>query len=82
MNRVTFFTKPECTLCDGAMYVVERVRRNIPFELDSVDITAPGNEHWQANYKNDIPVVHLNGREIFRHRVDERKLRTLLSRAQ
>ncbi len=78
-NHVTFFTKPDCTLCNGAMYVVERVRAELPFELESVDITAPGNERWYENYKNDIPVVHLNGEEIFRHRVDERKLRALLS---
>ncbi len=78
MSRVTFFTKPDCSLCDGALYVVERVRSKIPFELETVDISAAGNEKWFELYHNDIPVVHLDGVEIFRHHVDERRLREAL----
>ena len=78
MNRITFFTKPDCSLCSSALYVIERVRAKLPFDLESVDITTPGNERWLESYKNDIPVVHLNGEEIFRHHVDERKLRAFL----
>ena len=78
MHRITFFTKPECSLCDGAMFVIRRVRTQIPFEFESVDITAPGNEEWFEAYRNNIPVVHLNGQEIFRHRVNERRLKELL----
>ena len=78
MNRITFFTKPDCSLCNSALYVIERVRAKLLFDLESVDITTPGNERWLERYKNDIPVVHLNGEEIFRHHVDERKLRALL----
>ncbi len=82
MNRITFFTKPDCTLCRGALYVIERVRAKAPFEFESVDITAGGNEAWFDRYRHEIPVVHLNGREIFRHRVDERELRALLAGAK
>jgi glutaredoxin len=78
MSVVTFFTKPDCTLCHGALYVVTRVRKDFPFDLEIVDISAAGSEHWWDAYRNDIPVVHLNGKEIFRHRVDERRLREIL----
>lgn len=72
--RVTFFTKPDCTLCNAALYVVERVRGRVSFELESVDISAPGQERWFDAYKHDIPVVHINGVAFCRHRVDERAL--------
>ena len=36
MKRVTFFTKPECTLCRGALFVIERVRQRLPFDLEIV----------------------------------------------
>ena len=81
MNRVTCFTKPDCSLCHSALYVIKRVRTHTPFELDCVDISKPGNEKWCDMYRNDIPVVHLNGQEIFRHRVDEHHLRKLLAAA-
>ncbi len=78
MKRVTFFTKPDCSLCRAALYVVRRVRNGLPFELECIDISAAGNEKWFHAYRDDIPVVHLNNREVFRHHVDERRLRELL----
>ena len=81
MKRVTFFTKPECTLCRGALFVIERVRRRLPFDLEIVDISAVGNERWHEDYKHDIPVVHINGHEVFRHRVDEGRFAKLLGAA-
>jgi len=81
MTRITFFTKPDCTLCDSALFVIEKVRRSSPFELERVDISAPGQEKWFDAYKHDIPVVHLDGKEIFRHHVDEHKLRDRLKNA-
>ena len=80
MNRITFFTKPDCSLCRSALYVIERVRTQIPFDLETVDISAEGKEKWFDAYREHIPVAHLNGEEIFRHHVDERSLRALLRR--
>ena len=81
MTTVTFFTKPDCTLCRGALFVIERVRRRLPFELEVCDISAVGNERWHEAYKHDIPVVHIDGQEVFRHRVDEGLFLTLVDAA-
>lgn len=82
MTKVTFFTKDECALCSAAWYVVERVRRRIPFVLERIDITAPGQAHWHELYADHIPVIHVDGQEAFRHRVDERQLREMLQAAE
>lgn len=79
MRKITLFTRADCTLCRAAAFVINRVRGRVDFDFERVDITDPGNEEWLETYRNDIPVVHLDGREIFRHRVDERRLRSLLS---
>ncbi len=78
MNRITFFTKDDCPLCDAAWFVVNKLRRRFEFELERIDITDSGQSRWYALYCNDIPVVHLNGQEVSRHRVSERALRKLL----
>jgi len=78
MPRLTFFTRPGCHLCDAALFVVHKVRQAIPFDLELVDISAPGHEAWADQYRDHIPVLHLDGREVLRHRVDERRLRELL----
>jgi len=79
MHCVTFFTKPNCSLCRSAWYVINRVCIRIRFDLKSVDITAPGNEQWFDLYNEHVPVVHLDGLEVFRHHVDEHRLAQLLT---
>ncbi len=81
MNKITFYTKDDCPLCDAAWFVVCKLRRRFEFELERVDLTGPGNGAVYGLYCNDIPVVHLNGREVSRHRVSERDLRRLLQGA-
>ena len=79
MHRVTFFTRPDCSLCRSAWFVVQRVRARFPFDVKVVDISISANETWLEVYKNDIPVIHLNEREVFRHRIDERRFVRLLT---
>lgn len=79
MNQLTFFTKPDCPLCDAAWFVIEKVCAGRNIRVEKIDIAAPGNERWFQAYRHDIPVIHLDGREIFRHRVVERELRRLLA---
>lgn len=81
MKRVTFYTKPDCKLCDAALYVIHRVQQSADFHLECVDIAAVGNESWMVAYGYDIPVVHIDGVEVFRHRVVERHFRKLIHHA-
>lgn len=78
MNKITLFTKDDCPLCDAAWFVIKKLRRRVDFEMQRIDVTDAANAKWYALYCNDIPVVHLNGKEVFRHRVSERRLREIL----
>lgn len=80
MTKLTFFTKDECPLCDAAKFVIDRVSHQFVFELEVIDITQPDNAGWFERYKNDIPVLHIDDEERFKHRVDEGKLRAALLR--
>lgn len=40
------------------------------FELETVDITLPENKEWYKKYRHDIPVFHLNGQFLMKHRAD------------
>jgi glutaredoxin len=70
---VTLFSRPGCHLCDDARLVLERVRVEAPFRLDEVDITADDALH--RRYLERIPVVCLDGEELFEFHVDEQALR-------
>ena len=73
---ITIYSKPDCHLCDLAKEVVERCRLRTNFALDVIDISQ--NPELLERYRNDIPVILLDGREIARHVVRERKLLELL----
>jgi glutaredoxin len=76
VSTVVLYSRPGCHLCDDARVVLERVRRESPFALVEVDIT--GDDDLHARYLERIPVVELDGEELFEFFVDERTLRERL----
>ncbi|HEY3189454.1 MAG TPA: glutaredoxin family protein [Solirubrobacteraceae bacterium] len=80
MPTVTLYGRPGCHLCDEARVVLERVRLQTPFELVERDIEA--DDDLLRRYLERIPVVALDGRELFDFFVDERALRAALSSAR
>jgi glutaredoxin len=67
--HVTLYGKPGCHLCDDAREVVERVRKEYPFELREVDISL--DPVLFREYGERIPVLALNGEELFDYHVEE-----------
>ena len=61
-----------------ARTVVERVRADHPFELEEVDVSLDPVLH--GRYGERIPVLELDGEELFEFFVQERSLRERLDR--
>jgi glutaredoxin len=59
---VVVYGKPDCPLCEKAIAILERLRREFDFHIDYVDITTdPG---LFCQYRERIPVVVLDGQEV------------------
>jgi redox-sensing transcriptional repressor len=80
VSVVVLFGRPGCCLCDDARAVLERVRAEHPFELLERDIERDDN--LLRDYLERIPVVTLDGEELFEFAVDERVLRDRLARVR
>jgi redox-sensing transcriptional repressor len=80
VSVVVLFGRPGCCLCDDARAVLERVRAEHPFELLERDIER--DEKLLRDYLERIPVVTLDGEELFEFAVDERVLRDRLARVR
>jgi glutaredoxin len=63
--RVVLYSARGCHLCESARRVIERVREEVSFELEEVDIT--GDEELERRYRERIPVVVVDGQEAFTH---------------
>ncbi len=69
---VTLYGRPGCCLCDEARLRLERVRARHFFALEEVDITSDDVLH--RRFLERIPVIALDGSEIYEFEVDEADL--------
>ncbi len=68
MTVVTLYGKPGCHLCDDAREVVVAVRSRRSFELQEVDVSLDPALHRE--YGERIPVIAVDGEELFQYRVE------------
>lgn len=74
-DQITVYVRKDCHLCSAALQVVGPVaqRWNIPVEIKDIDDPAT-DTLLRALYDHAVPVVHLNGREVARHRIEPPQL--------
>jgi glutaredoxin len=77
VKTVVLYGRPGCHLCDDARVILEQVRAELPFALQERDIEQ--DEALHRAYLERIPVVALDGEELFEFFVDEDELRRRLS---
>lgn len=73
---VTVYGRAGCHLCEEAEAVLARVREDTPFDLERVDIET--DDELLKRYLERIPVVAVDGEELFDHEVDAAALRRKL----
>jgi glutaredoxin len=76
MSLVIVYSRPDCHLCAEAMTVLRGLQGELGFDLRERDID--GDEALQRAYFERIPVVALDGEELFSYFVDESLLRERL----
>lgn len=68
MVSVVLYSRPGCGLCDEARIVIEAERARTAFDLEEIDVSA--DDVLELEYGIRIPVVLIDGRELFEIRVD------------
>jgi glutaredoxin len=69
---VTLYSRPGCHLCEEARAALERAQTRAPFVIDEINIELDDALH--ARYLERIPVVAIDGEELFDYVVDEQSL--------
>jgi glutaredoxin len=76
VSVITVYSQPDCHLCEEALDVLRALQAELEFELRQRDITA--DEALHRAYLERVPVVALDGHELFEYFVDEAVLRERL----
>ena len=79
MPVVTLYGKPGCHLCDDARAVVQQALAGRDAELQEVDVTL--DPVLERRFAERIPVLAVDGEELFEHFVDGRALAERLPRS-
>ena len=78
MDKITLqlYTKADCPLCDEAKESLEPLAAQFPIQIEEIDITT--NLGLFTKYKELIPVLELEGKQLFVHRIHVKVLKRKL----
>lgn len=74
--QVIVYSRPGCHLCDEAKHLIQSAGCEDRFTLAEINIES--DPELLRKYKYDIPVVTMDGVEIFRHRVNKEEFKRLV----
>lgn len=75
--NVTLYTKKDCGLCEEAERVIRVVQKMTEFDFEIVDIE--GDTAAYGRYRDRIPVILVEGKEVAEAPIDEARLRAVLT---
>jgi hypothetical protein len=76
MIHVELFSTAQCSLCDEARAILMRVQETLPFTFSEIRLH-PGDALYDE-YRELVPVVHVNRVPAFRYRLREGMVRIRL----
>jgi glutaredoxin len=77
-HHVTLITRVGCHLCSDAADALARLRAELGFGYDELDVDADRDR--RNEYSDRVPVILIDGKEHGYWRVEEARLRTALAR--
>jgi glutaredoxin len=78
VTTVTLYGRPGCHLCDDARAALLPLAAELGFALEEIDIE--GDDDLHRRYLERIPVIAVDGEELFDFFVDEAMLRERIAR--
>ncbi len=77
-TEVVLYTKPGCCLCDEVKQKLQSLQLRQTFNFREVNILE--NQEAYTQFKDEIPVVFVDGKKAFKYHLDEREFLKRLAR--
>ena len=78
--HVIIYSRRGCHLCEDAKQTIESAQCAHKYTLEEIDIES--DPALLRRYRDDIPVITINGEEAFRHKLTAEEFRRRLAAAQ
>ena len=76
--QVILYSKPGCHLCEQMKLEIAKAQCAALYDLKEINIES--DPKLMAQYRNDIPVLSINGVDVFKHRLSSQAFRDHLTR--
>lgn len=76
--KVIIYSKPDCHLCEEAKEVMRAAGCSELYALEEINIES--DPELLTRYRYDIPVIMIEGREAFKHRLSAEEFRSQILR--
>ncbi len=77
-HQVTLITRVGCHLCDDASELLQKLRGELGFRYDELDVDADPDR--RNAYSDRVPVILIDGKEHGYWRVEEARFRKAIAR--
>ena len=78
--KIRIYSKPDCPLCDEMTSLVHKVQGKESWEIQHINIES--DSVLEAEYREQIPVMFINGRKAFKAHVSEDQLKKKIMKAK
>jgi glutaredoxin len=79
LPEIIVYSKPDCCLCDQVKTQLKKLQKVHKFDWKEINILDDPADFESFQY--EIPVVFIDGRKAFKHRLDESRFIRLLESA-
>ena len=76
LPEIIIYSKPDCCLCDVVKEKLRRLRHSHQFDMREVNILEDPIAY--EKFKEEIPVIFINGKKAFKYRLDEERFLRIL----
>lgn len=79
-TKVILYSKPGCHLCEEMKAEMAKANCADLYQMEEINIET--DERLFTRYQNDIPVLTINGAEVFRHRLSAEEFRDYIAQLE
>jgi glutaredoxin len=70
--RLILYSRADCCLCEEMKEIIRQVAAKIPLAMEVIDVD--GRVELRTEFGAEVPVLFINGRKAFKHRVTAKEL--------
>lgn len=81
-TNVTLYTRRDCPLCNKAKAAIRAAESLYRLDVDLYEVDVDTDAELQRRFRNDVPVIYIDGVEAFRHRLEPQQLADYIHRVR